>query len=212
MKKVFTLLALLVAGSLQVQGAAVIATNYDESVPTQKPFTTAAGSPFLAGGVIQLGTFTSDPTALLNALKTTPSPASWSALVSAFTTFGATNKIGEFVPGLYEAVAQGPINAGNPLIGGNIYTLIGNGATLEASTEAALFRETAAFAVDAPLFNTTANVSSAASLLLFGQAGPSVETALGSAVSAQFAPVVPEPMSATLFLSGLALALRRRRA
>jgi len=96
-------------------------------------------------------------------------------------------------------------------VGGHIYTLVGNGTTLETSTEFALFRDTPIFAVDAPLFYTTANLSSTGSLQVLGQAGgPSVQTALGSAVSAQFA-ALPEPMSATLFLSGLFLVLRRGR-
>lgn len=215
MKKVLLLIALAVTSAQLVQGAAVTATNYNEGSGAQRPLSDTAGTGIgvtTPGGVVAIGSWSVDPVPLFNQLKSAPSAALWGTIVESFISFGATTNVGSAFGGLYESVAQAPIAQGGPLDGKTIYTLIGNGATLAASTEAALVTDGATFAFDNPLFSGRAEISAANAQVLFGNgAGPSITSALGAAPSLQLAPVVPEPFSATLLLTGLALVFRRRR-
>ena len=193
----------------------ILATNYDEGTLAQRPFSTVAGTPIGltgASGVVQLGSFTSaDPGALIAGLG---SPAGLAALLADFISFGTSSSIGSDFPGLYAADKSSPIASDSPLVGKSIYTLIGNNATLAGSTELAIIRDNESFAADNPVFEALADISATSSVILFGSpTGPGFTTALGAATSSlSLAPAVPEPMSAALLLSGLALVARRRRA
>lgn len=193
------------------QAGNILATNFDEATLAQRPLSTFTGTPILAGGVVQLGTFQStDPSGLIAGAGT---PAGFAALLADFLTFGSTSAIGAFNPGLYGGDKSVPIAGNSPLIGKSIYTLIGNGATLAASGEIALIRDDQSFAVDAPVFAALADISAASSVILIGNAsGPGFSTALGASASSLSLAPVPEPMSAMLLLSGLGLMIRRRRA
>lgn len=197
------------------QAGNILATNFDEGTSAQLPFSTVAGAPIgLAGGtgIVQLGSFTTaDPGALIAGLG---SPAGLAALLADFISFGTSSQIGTDFAGLYASDKSSPIASDSPLVGKSIYTLIGNNATLAGSTEMAIIRDDQSFAADNPVFEALADVSASSSVILFGTAGgPGFTTALGAATSSlSLKPVVPEPMSAALLLSGLALAARRRRA
>jgi hypothetical protein len=213
MKKALLLLALAVASVTVAQGAAVVATNYDEASLRQRPISTAAGAGQLTGGVVALGTWAASNAEVAALFAQLPNPTVWGQIVSSFLDFGATTTIGAGFPGLYESLASEVISEGNPLIGKNIYTLIGNGATLATSTEAALVLDPAVFAVDGAVpFSARAEISNPSATIVFGSpTGPNIDTLLGTAASLQMRATVPEPLSATLLLAGLALGFRRRR-
>ncbi|MFN0130862.1 MAG: hypothetical protein ACKV19_29725 [Verrucomicrobiales bacterium] len=209
MKKVLLLIALAATSAHLAQGAAVTATNYNEGSGAQRPLSSVAGTGILTGGVIAIGSWATDPRPLFSQL---PNAAVWESIVSSFISFGAPTSVGASFSGLYESVAQAQIAQGSPLDGKTIYTLIGNAATLSSSTEGGLVTDGSTFAFDNPLFQARAEISATNAQILFGKAGgPSVESALGAAPSLQLATTVPEPFSATLLLTGLALIFRRRR-
>jgi hypothetical protein len=139
------------------------------------------------------------------------------ALLADFITFGSSTSVGASgagFEGIYDVAAQQPLSAGNPLVGKSIYTMIGNAATLAGSTELAIIRDNGAFDVDAPLFNTAASLLEGTNTYLFGNGtGPSLTAnAVFPAAASLQLQAIPEPMSAALLLSGLALVARRRRA
>jgi len=188
----------------------ILATNFDEVSGGQRPISTATGAPILTGGIVQLGSFQSaDPSALIAGLT---SPAGLAALLADFITFGSSSPIGGDFSGLYAGDKSVAIAADSALVGKSIYTLIGNAATLGGSSQLAIVRDNESFAADNPVFEALADISAGSSVILFGSAtGPGFETALGMSTSSLALAPVPEPMSATLLLSGLALLARRRR-
>jgi len=210
---IVAVLGLLTAGVSQAGN--ILATNYDEVSGAQRPFSTNAGAPIgLAGasGVIQLGSFTTaDPGALIAGLG---SPAGLAALLADFISFGTSSQIGADFAGLYASDKSSPIASDSPLKDKSIYTLVGNNATLAGSTELAIIRDDQSFAFDNPVFEALADISAGSSVILFGSpTGPGFTTLLGPATSSlSLGVAVPEPMSAALLLSGLALVVRRRRA
>lgn len=215
-KNTFILAALtLVLGAATVNGATVNGTNYNLDNLTHKPIALSSGAALTSGGVIQIGSFTTaDPSALIAGLT---SPAGLQALLADFIAFGASTSVGASgagFEGIYDVAAQSPISAGNPLVGKSIYTLIGNAATLAGSNELAIVRDNSAFDVDAPLFNAAASLLESTNVFMFGNGtGPSLtaNSVFPANASLQLQ-AIPEPMSAALLLSGLALVVRRRRA
>jgi hypothetical protein len=76
MKKTLLLLAFVVSPSL-VHGAAVTATNYNEGTGRQRPISTISGAGILAGGVVAIGSWATDPVRLFNQHSAmAPGPAS----------------------------------------------------------------------------------------------------------------------------------------
>jgi len=185
----------------------ILVTNFDESFGRQMPITTISGNGILTGGVVQIGSFLSgDPSALIAGLT---SPAGLAALLSDFISFGSSNAIGSDFVGLYASDKSSPLTAGSPLIGKSIYTLIGNNATLTASTELGIVRHPGSFAADAPVFAGLADLSDPAAVILYGGRGSGVTTALGlSTQSLRLG--VPEPSVALLIVLGLAAVIGRR--
>lgn len=211
MKKTYLATLMVAALATSAFGAAITVTNYDEGSGAAKGFSLADGTALLTGGVVQVGAFSSDPTPLLANVGT---PDGYNALLAAFTSFGSTNTIGGDYAGLFESVKDVQILEGSTFATKSIYTLVGNGATLATSTQLAIIKDDNTFELDNPLHTARADLSAASSEVLLGSAtGPNVTTALGPVASIQLAPVaVPEPVSATLLLGGLALAFRRRKA
>ena len=216
-KTALAVLFTLVAAS--AQAGSILATNYNETTGANRPISTVSGAPIaVGGGVVQLGTFNSTGAAL-DALIAGLASGNVSALLADFISYGSTNTIGAFpAEHLYASDKSVAIPGGSPLIGKNIYTLIGNAGTLAGSSEFAIIRDDESFAADAPVFQALADISAPIGggagqiAVLFGNPnGPSITTALGAAPSLQLAPI-PEPMSAALLLSSLALVARRRRA
>jgi hypothetical protein len=218
-KNTFILAAVtLVLGAAAANAATVNGTNYNLDTLTHKPITLSTGASLTSGGVIQIGSFTSTGPALDALISGLTSPAGLSALLADFITFGGTTSVGGLgagFEGIYDIAAEVvPFSAGNPLIGKSIYTLIGNNATLAGSTELAIVQDNQAFDVDAPLFVAGASLLETTNVFRFGNgSGPTLTTnaAFPAAASLQLA-AIPEPMSAALLLSGLALVVRRRRA
>jgi hypothetical protein len=212
MKKLLLGAVFALLGGLQLQAGNILVTNYNEDSGAQLPISLATGTALLKGGSVQIGTWISDPTALIARL---PSPAGRDALLAAFVTFGEPSSIGNDVDGLYQFDRSVPIAANSPLVGQSIYTMIGNTAALGTSDQIAIIRHNSTFAADAPVFAGVADISLAGSVVLLGcLGGPSITTALGAAPSLSFPFMegcIPEPMSVSLLFASLALMARRRR-
>ena len=147
------------------------------------------------------------------------------ALILGGTEF---DQFGGNVPTLGAGLIQGSpsaaILAGSPFIGKSVYTLIGNAATLAASTELLIFKHSEVFAQDAPAFSGNALIDENAgnNTLLWGSLGKTtsdlnvVFAGSGGGVTSNYSTigtVVPEP--SRMLLAGLGLMglmLRRRRA
>lgn len=216
------LVSLLVYGGLALatQGASVTFTNYDEALNRHRPISTSSGTGILAGGIVVVGGWASDPSPLISQIAATQNPALLSELLTQFISFGAATSIGADFSGLYESDAQRFIRSDDPLVGKTIYTVIGNGSSVLASTDIALLTDGAVFAADNPFYAVRADISSPETQLLLGMTfnGPVVRTALGSTPSLQLgilleplpSGVIPEPYSTSLILAGLLLAASRR--
>ncbi len=212
MKKAFLLFAAVLTSATLVQGASVVATNYDEASGRQLPLSSASGAGFLTGGIVAVGTWNASNSDVAGLFAQLPNPQVWEQIVNSFVRFGNPSTVGGGFSGLFEADVQQPLVAADVQVGKNIYTLIGNGATLAGSTEAALVLDPGTFNFDNPLFAARAEISNPTATVVFGSLnGPSVTTALGAAPSLKFGATVPEPFSATLLFAGLALGFRRRR-
>ncbi len=211
------LLAIL-ATVASVEAAAIRVFNYQDDGSAASPVTNASGVVITTGsGSIAVGGFTSlNDAALAGAAA---SPAAWAAVLADFIAYADTKanpmKMGDGVgiSGLYDGDKGQPIAAASPLVGKTIYTLIGNGATLETSTQIAIIKDNQSFAADAPVFQATANPSEAGSSIILGTTGAAIAIPelQASFASLQLVPVVPEPSSIALLAFGLAPFVRRRR-
>ena len=212
MKKLVLGSVLALLGGLQLQAGNILVTNYNEDSGAQLPISPTGRGPLLKGGSVQIGTWISDPTALIAGLT---SPAGRDALLAAFVTFGEPSAIGNDVDGLYQFDRSVPIASNSPLVGQSIYTMIGDAASLSTSSTFAVIKHNTTFAADAPVFAGVADISLSDSVALLGcLGGPSVTTALGAAPSLQIGldlDCIPEPMSVSLLFASLALVARRRR-
>lgn len=207
MKSLIRSLACAILVSSTLHAGNILVTNFDETSNRQMPITTISGTPILMGGVVQVGSFLSgDPSALIAGLN---SPAGLATLLSDFISFGSSNAIGSDFVGLYASDKSSPLTVGSPLIGKPIYTMIGNNASLAASTELGIVRHPGSFAADAPVFAGLADLSDPATVILYGGRGAGVSTALGlSTQSLRLG--VPEPSVALLLVLGLATVAGRR--
>ena len=210
MKKLLLGSVLALFGGLHLQAGNILVTNYNEDSGAQLPISLSSGAALLKGGSVQIGTWISDPTALIAGFT---SPAGRDALLAAFVTFGEPSSIGKDVDGLYQFDRSVPIASNSPLVGQSIYTMIGNNAALGTSDQFAIIRHNMTFAADAPVFAGVADISLASSVVVYGCfGGRSITTALGAAPSLSF-PFMecPEPTSVSLLFASLALIARRRR-
>jgi hypothetical protein len=214
-KYILTNVAAMIGVAFAARGATINGTNYNLDSLTHKPISLLDGTALTSGGIIQIGSFTSaDPGALIGGVT---SPAGLAALLSDFIAFGSPTSVGASgagFEGLYDVAAQSPLAAGHPLVGKSIYTWIGNGASLATSTQFAIIKDNNSFDIDAPLFAANAGLLETTNQYLFGSGnGPSLtaNSVFPANVSLQLAGI-PEPMSATLLLSGLVLLACRRRA
>lgn len=135
---------------------------------------------------------------------------------SGFQALESSTSWWAFGAGLVDGNAQGAINSGSDFIGEAIYSIIGNGATLATSTELLIFKFSAVFAQDEPIFSANAkmDVSSGNGTVLWGGTGNYADNYFGEGVNPAFNTVglVPEPSRVFLLMLGLVgLMMRRRR-
>ncbi len=208
---------LLVTGSI-CHGATVTLTNFVAD-GTANGVSTSAGTLVTAGSYAAVGYFdTIAAAALTNANMT---PATFANLATDFVEFGALTLANWFADGFFQGDVGQAINAGSPFIGRPIYAVIGNGATLAASSEVWIGTTGGNFAQDNPVFNAVASLDEGSGTLaaVFGGFGPEGTdfgatqpfTQFFKTASASAAPI-PEPSRAILAGLGLmGLFFRRRR-
>lgn len=167
---------------------------------------TSAGAN-LSGGVVAIGTFAN------GLAPATPADGIYTSILSSFREFGtaAAPAAGSPITGSVTVVPASPADF-NTL---QMYMIVGNGATLAASTEIAIVTNTPATSFPA---NTTAagstnfNVNTFSNLAVVAGAGALTDNASGPE-SLKMVPIVPVPEPTVFGLLGacLAFGIRRRR-
>lgn len=139
-------------------------------------------------------------------------------LAADFVSFGSSFQFGGTgFDGFYSsAVNGGRIDASSSFLGRNVVTLIGNRATLGASTEALAYVHSVTFPNDvgspAPAPITTVPGDSGNAGYLFGGPVSGTTTVAGAPIPAiPLARLVPEPSALLLSVLGLFSLLRRKR-
>lgn len=203
------------ASRSSVQAASVLVTNvtYDDSVNAIVSSTGTA----LENVYVGVGYFSGLSDTQLQNLDA----ISFDLVTSgaAFEAFAESSSWWSFGPGAVEGLAQAPILEGSDFIGQFIYSIIGNAATLEESTELLIFKHSGTFQQDAPFFNAVASIdlSSGNGTLLWGSSTTHTGNYFGEAIHPAYTTVgastmVPEPSRMLLLAAGLlGLCLRRRR-
>lgn len=217
-----TVVAILLSCS-SAFSASITVKNFDD-FPSTNVVTNDAGVRLSDTSFVGIGYFNT----LSDAFLQTLTPTTFSSILAG----GEFNQFGGNIPwfpggGVYQGDATGAILAGSSFIGKNIYTVIGNGASLAASTELLIVKHTGTFGQDNPVFSGTATLDAAGGTgngtvlwgnlgktstdinALFGAGGtePNYST-LGASTS-----IVPEPSRAILAGLGLmGFMFRRRRA
>ncbi len=198
--------------------AAIRVYNYSDDGLAAAPIASYSGVLLTTGsGAIAVGAFATLTDSALSQAMT--SPAAWAAVLADFIAYADTKanpiKIGDGVgiSGLYDADKGQPIPAASPLVGRTIYTIIGNGATLETSTQMAIIKEAEVFSADAPVFQATANPSEQGSTIILGSLGPAVAIPELGGSFAVLRLSIPEPgvVSLGLIALGTVCGCRRRR-
>jgi hypothetical protein len=178
-------------------------------------------------GIVATGYFTGTD-ALFDAVKAAPVGAArqtaWAAAAAAFVQFGASGPVGGPSAlnnaGLYKLTAGAANPPGSQFEGKNIYTVVGNAATLAGSIDVMVFKSTNTFAVD-PTPEGTGNFlgdAPAGTLLLgtLGTAGAFYPAGLMAGITTTpvnalaIAPI-PEPAAALLGALALGFGFIRRR-
>lgn len=218
MKSVLITTLLGIASAAVVNAAAIRAQNFSDDATQARPIVTSNGNtPPANSGSVTVGSFRTFTDAQIQAVNTV---ADLQALLADFVAFANSlsnpTRIGSpaaaDAPGLYAADLSAPINAGDPLVGKSIYTLIGNGSNISTSNQLAVVKDDQTFNVDAPVYQANAFIYEPSSVVLVGSAGPSVRIdVLGANFESLRLRTIPEPSMAMLGLLGLGLVARRRR-
>ena len=192
-------------GGSNVQAIQYTLQNIDGSAATGA-ITDNAGNRLVNGsGVASLGVFTSD--------ADVTTATSVSNLLTFYTEVGNNTFGSGFTGAAFDGVVQRDISGTS--VSGQIYSIIGNAATLAASTEVFVYKHTGfSFAADpGPPANDTLIISSQSDILIGGYDKTTHDFGGGDVASFNLEPVlVPEPSSTALLgLGGVALLLRRRR-
>jgi hypothetical protein len=193
------------------EAASITVGNFTD-FPNTNGIANTAGT-FLNNTFVGVGYFNSLNDAQLGALN----PTTFASILTGgeFIQFGSA--IGWLGAGVYDGSASAAINSGSSFIGKGIYTLIGNAATLAASTELLIAKHPGVFAQDAPLFSAVATLdqSSGNGTVLWGNsAGGALDVGGGSSLASYRTvgvAAIPEPSRAMLAAMGLFAGLVRRR-
>lgn len=206
--------SLLLATSSSINAASITVTNFTD-FPSTNAISNDAGA-LLDGTFVGVGYFGSLNDAALQNLN----PTTFASILTGgeFVQFGAN--VGWLGGGVFQGAPSASILAGSGFIGHNIYTLIGNAATLAASTELLVVKHTAVFGQDNPVFSANALLDANAGngSILWGSTGK-FSTDFGGGNNSNYstlgvsASIVPEPSRMVLAGFGLmGLMFRRRRA
>ena len=208
----FTIVAVL--GS-SVQAANIAGANFSSTFTAFTPFLVGTQPMPANSGVVALGSFS-----MTDAQITAAAAAMDRAgLIAAFTQFAASSVVGDAggfnTPGLYGHDFSAPINAGNTLIGKNIYTFVGNQSTLASSSQILIMKADPAqlFPEDNPVGVADANLTNPLATMIVGTSvpGQTIPGVAGTFNGAQLVPI-PEPTALfTCLLGVFGMAMRRRR-
>lgn len=214
LKKLAFLASIALLGS-SVQAANISGANFASDFTSFRPFVVNS-QPMPAGsGVVALGSFSITDAQI----QAAAAALDRGTILAAFTQFATTAVVGDAggfnTPGLYGKDYSAPLNAGNPLIGDNIYTMVGNNATLATSSQLLIMKANPAqtFPEDNPVGVATANLTDPATTYIIGTPVPGVTIPglQGTFEGAQLVPV-PEPTALlTCLLGAFGMAMRRRR-
>jgi poly(3-hydroxybutyrate) depolymerase len=186
----------------------IVVNNINGFLPIADPTGVAipAGTGFMAVGSIGL----SDA----EVAQTTGS--SLSALAHSFTQFGASLPLGvNGLEGLFAADIGAPLDDDDPLLGQNIYLVVGDGGDIETSDSLFIFKSDLQFASGSPGFHTTIALDRAieAGEILLGTRGTVFANRLGGFRAGIIAAAVtiPEPTALALCSVALVILTKRRR-
>lgn len=196
-----------VALAASAKAATITVTNVDFGLTNA--VVSEAGTAYAnSTGIIAIGVFST-----LTDLDIS-SATSVATLAGDFKTFGTTAQFGAGfgLAGTYQFETTGA-TPGVDGFAGNIYTFIGNGATLAASTEILVYKNESTFVAD-PGASDPALLSDtldSGTLLLGGFNNYSEDIGLGPAPAYNTVNLIPEPSVALLGALGVFGLLRRRR-
>ncbi len=221
MKKISLILCSLLLATV-ANASNVIFTNFSTATKSDTHAVTLSTGTLLPAGansIVAVGFFSSD--AVLNLVQSTPTQASWTAALAAFTQFGTATTVGTGAgntAGLYkQTTGAAVVDGASAFQGKNIYTIVGNAPTLAGSTEVLVVKSNAQFAVD-PTPSANADFVAAASTVMVGSLAGQTSIPYNSGtmagvsmITAQMVNLVPEPTAGLLGLIGLAFGGFRRR-
>lgn len=216
MKSTISTVAALLAAAAVSYGYTTSTGNLIVGSPSETPVVDNTGAPIPIGaGSVAVGYFNLLDDAAIG------STTDFGALLTDFVQFGQATATGFQngfnAPGFFSHSTDAPIpNGGNNFTGNNVYTVIGNGATLAGSSQLAVWKGNAVFTQEnaVGLGSVNSNVTPGAGSLIFGTSGGAKNVGVGPTFSdsIQLSAPIPEPSSALLFgLGGFALLLRRKR-
>jgi hypothetical protein len=184
----------------------IIVNNIDGFLPIADPTGVAipAGAGFMAVGSIGLS----------DAEVAQTSVGSLSALADSFMQFGASLPLGvNGIEGLFAADIGAPLDDDDPLLGRNIYLVVGDGLDIETSDSLFIFKSDLQFASGSPGFRTTIALDRAieAGEILLGTRGTVFANRLGGFRAGIIAAAVNIPEPTALALGALALVMGAKR-
>ena len=182
-------------------GAQLAFNNLNVRLPIGDSGGTAipAGTGFAAVGTLDLP----------DAQVATTNAATLASLASSFTQFGSALPIGvNGLEGLFSASVGAPLAADDPLVGENIYLLLGDGEDIASSDSLFVFKSDEQFTADSPSTLTTISLGDdlAFGEILLGSEGEVFGNRLGGlrpGLVAAAVNVIPEPQSLLILLLGL---------